>query len=539
MTPWQEGEIVDNLWKIRKFFPNSGMGVVALVEHLTDGEVVVAKTFQRHKSQAQNFELAEFKKEVLLWISLGHHPYIARIYSVDKIGGPTVALAHYYRGGDLADVIKSGSLRNDLVRILQLAFDFCEAMIYAHNRGLLAHRDIKPRNCLLDDDGRLVVTDFGLGKISGKESGKAIRALAEETSVGWIEKRTGAMPGTRAYMAPEQFRDLKSADTRSDVYSFGLMLYEMVTGLPAHRNPLDPLPDLKTIRNGKLRSVIRQCLEHDPEKRFPSFEPIREGLIEIYHRKTGHGPCIKYYPPGSAGILDAFIGRAAAAALSAFGDEGAALQIRERMVLQFPEYKNLRHDLAVSYLRNHRYDDAARLWKQAVTENPKDSEAQSHYGGALARAGKERAAVRALRIALALNPTDTYALGCLGEALRQRKRFKAALCAYGKVVELSRNNPMIYDIIGRTYKRMGCLNEAADAFRRGLERSPGHVGCAMNLARLLFQQGDVRSAIQELTRAAEENPDSMDINKFLVLLLAKEGNTDAALKHLEFFCHKT
>ena len=88
----------------------------------------------------------------MLWISLGYHAHIARIYDVATIGGLTVALTHYYQGGDLADVINKGSLRNDLVRILQLAFDFCEGMIHARNYGLLAHRDIKPRNCLLDGE---------------------------------------------------------------------------------------------------------------------------------------------------------------------------------------------------------------------------------------------------------------------------------------------------------------------------------------------------------------------------------------------------
>ena len=158
--------------------------------------MVVAKTFQRQKSQALDYELRDFQKEILLWMSLGHHAHIARIYGVATIGGLTAVFIQYYQGGDLADVISKGSLKTDLPRTLQLAIDFCEGMIDACNHGLLAHRDIKPRNCLLDDDGRLVVTDFGLGKISASERGNAIRAVAGETSVGWIETRTGATPGT-------------------------------------------------------------------------------------------------------------------------------------------------------------------------------------------------------------------------------------------------------------------------------------------------------------------------------------------------------
>lgn len=535
MTPWHEGEVVDSRWNILKIFPKSGMGVVVLVERLTDGQVLVAKTLQRRTSQAQHDELCEFQKEVLLWISLGHHPHIAMIYFVDTIGGITVVLTEYYRGGDLADVIASGSLKNNLARILQLAVDFCEGMIHAHNYGLLAHRDIKPRNCLLDLDGRLVVTDFGLGKVSDNERGNAIRALAEETSAGWIETRIGAAPGTNAYMAPEQFRDLNSADTRSDVYSFGLMLYEMTTSLPAHSHPLDPVPDLKSIPNGKLRSVIQQCVEQNPEKRYPSFEPIRERLIKIYRGKTGHDPLLSYYPPGSAIVLDKFIGQALESALSAFGNTAAALRVLERMARQFPEDKNLRHDLAVSYLCNRRYDDAARIWEQAVAENPEDWVAQSHYGAALIKAGKARAAVRPLRVALALHPADSYALGCLGEAFRRSKRFKAALCAYGKVRKQEPNSAIVYNCIGRIYEQMGCPKEASEEFRSALARSPGHANYATNLARVLHMQGDVQGALRELKGAVEENPDSMELNKFLVLLLAREGNKDAARGYLELW----
>jgi serine/threonine protein kinase len=212
---WQEGEVINTRWKILKNFTHCGTSAVSLVQMMPRGRILVAKTFRREKAQAQASEVAEFKKEVLFWMSLGVHPYIAAVYGND-IGGVPVILTRYYRGGDLAGAIGSGRLSQNLALTLQLALDFCEGMIHAHSLGLIAHRDIKPRNCLLDDDDHLVVTDFGLGKTSDTERGRAIRNHGGEASDIWFQTRTGDVKGTLAYMAPEPFRDLRLADTRSD-----------------------------------------------------------------------------------------------------------------------------------------------------------------------------------------------------------------------------------------------------------------------------------------------------------------------------------
>jgi Flp pilus assembly protein TadD len=311
------------------------------------------------------------------------------------------------------------------------------------------------------------------------------------------------------------------------------MLYEMTTGIQAHRHPQEPLPDLGTIHNGKLRSVIRRCLEQNPEKRYPSFQPIRERLIEIYRRKTGHGPRFISFAHQEAINIGSQTEYKLATALEVFGNEAAALQILERMALQFPEDKALRRHLAISYRRNARYDEAIRIWEQEVANSPEDPMAHLNYGTALASARNARAAVREYRKALALRPAYSIAWHNLANALRRRKRFKAALGVYHKVLELEPKNGWVYNNIGLTYEKMGCLRKAVEAYRSGLKISPGHAACAGNLAQLLSCQGEVHDAIRELTRAAEENPDSRVINKELGFLLRREGDKDAAQFYFE------
>ena len=209
-----------------------------------------------------------------------------------------------------------------LPQVLRFAIQFCDGMIHVFSKGITAHRDIKPTNCLITEDKILKVTDFGLakllteaepddaqessglgvqkkpsgflGRLFGRREGIVSGGSAKPLDAGFT--RTGAGAGTPPYMAPEQFDDLKRADIRADIYSFGVMLFQMTTGkLPfagnsweefKRRHQAEAPPKLNT-GNAKLEEIVQTCLAKPRAMRFQDFIPLRETLVEVYLGLTG------------------------------------------------------------------------------------------------------------------------------------------------------------------------------------------------------------------------------------------------------------
>ena len=141
------------------------------------------------------------------------HPNIVNIFDVDVQDGQPYIVMDFAPGGSLAARLQAGPIGLD--ETLRLAIPLADALAYAHSQGLI-HRDLKPANVLLRPDGSPVLADFGLARPAVADSAAQITA-------------TGAVMGTLAYMAPEQFSG-RPADARADIYAFGVMLYEMLTG---------------------------------------------------------------------------------------------------------------------------------------------------------------------------------------------------------------------------------------------------------------------------------------------------------------------
>jgi serine/threonine protein kinase len=202
------------------------------------------------------------------------------------VDGQPHILLEYIDGGSLRDKLELGKL--GVCQSLDLAIQFCDGMIYANSvdigegkRGIV-HRDVKPENIMLTKEGVLRITDFGLVKALGAPS-------AERSA------------GTPEYMSPEQFETM-DMDTRSDIYSFGVVLYEMLTG----RRPFPEMDDERlrfehykdcyqhaapmqlskfepTIPK-ELEKAVLKCLEKNPEDRFENFEELRKNMMDVYTR---------------------------------------------------------------------------------------------------------------------------------------------------------------------------------------------------------------------------------------------------------------
>jgi len=228
--------------------------------------------------------LQRFEREAQVLASL-NHPNIAAIYGVEETSGATALVLELVEGPTLDERIRNGRLPAD--EAVAIAKQIAEALEFAHERGVV-HRDLKPANVKLSPDGRVKVLDFGLAKaMSADPSVRSDSAISPTvTSLGTI---AGVVLGTAAYMAPEQARGT-TVDRRADIWSFGAVLWEMLTGNRAFEGDTvsDTLASVlrapiewKDLPPATPRSVVRllqRCLERDAKKRLRDIGEARIAL---------------------------------------------------------------------------------------------------------------------------------------------------------------------------------------------------------------------------------------------------------------------
>ena len=231
--------------------------------------------------------LARFEREAKVLASF-NHPNIAAIYGLEEAEGTRALVLELVEGPTLADRIKQGAIPLD--EALPIAKQIAEALEAAHEAGVI-HRDLKPANIKVRDDGTVKVLDFGLAKaLDPSPEGDASRSPTLTAAA----TQMGVIMGTAAYMSPEQARG-KTTDRRSDIWAFGVVLFEMLTGERAfvgddvsltlakvlEREPsLESLPDTTP---PKLRNVLQRCLEKEPRQRVQAIGDVRlamEGAFE-------------------------------------------------------------------------------------------------------------------------------------------------------------------------------------------------------------------------------------------------------------------
>lgn len=225
-----------------------GMGVVYKAKQITLDRIVALKILPPQSSADPSFA-ERFSREARALAKLSH-PNIVGIYDFGQANGLYYFLMEFVDGVNLRQMIRTERLspREALAIVPQV----CDALQYAHDQGIV-HRDIKPENLLIDRRGRVHIADFGLAKLVG---GVADARLTQSQHV----------MGTPHYMAPEQFEKPLSVDHRADIYSLGVVLYEMLTGeLPLGR--FAP-PSQKVQVDVRLDEVVLKTLEKEPERRY-------------------------------------------------------------------------------------------------------------------------------------------------------------------------------------------------------------------------------------------------------------------------------
>src|SRR5437773_574407 len=252
------GTMLAERYRIVGLLGRGGMGEVYRADDLKLSQPVALK-FRPEHMLSDGAALARFHREVRIARQVSHHN-VCRVYDIGEIDGRHFLSMEFIKGEELSSLLRRiGRLPSD--KATEIARQLCAGLAAAHNRGVL-HRDLKPANVMIDENGNVRLTDFGIAGLVEESRSDEFRA------------------GTPAYMSPEQLAGTELT-IKSDIYSLGLVLYEIFTGKKVFEAPT--LPQLLALRNSDatpttpstlvqnldplVERVILRCLEKDPDKR--------------------------------------------------------------------------------------------------------------------------------------------------------------------------------------------------------------------------------------------------------------------------------
>ncbi|HZM03318.1 MAG TPA: protein kinase [Candidatus Saccharimonadales bacterium] len=405
--------------EILGFIGQGGMGAVYRARQKQLDRVVALKILPPQVAEGPGFA-ERFTREARALAKL-NHPHIVTLYEFGQTDGLFFFLMEFVDGINLRQLLNTNRLAPK--EALAIVPQICDALQFAHERGIV-HRDIKPENILLSKDGQVKIADFGVAKIVSQ---RLEETSAEKTSYLHSGELTeaGSVLGTPKYMAPEQIAHPLEVDHRADIYSLGVVFYQMLTGeLPGQR--IEP-PSKKVQIDVRLDEVVLRAMEKNPELRFQQVSEVKTRV------ETIAGTALPIPPRRELAVVQSYsplviagwiLGAALAIWLIAF----AFLNYHHGESSGNPATTNAAKltQQGWQFWQTQHLEEAAAKFQQAVQLAPSNADAWNGLGWARLNSGHPGDAEKAFQKVLSLEPNHPAALNGLGQlCLSQRKYAEA------------------------------------------------------------------------------------------------------------------
>ena len=275
----KEGDQLDSRYRVIKQVGKGAFGVVLLVEDKMVHEEIILKFLNAHMASDESV-IKRFVSELKLTRKITHENVI-RIYDFITFGKSSAISMEYFESRSLSQEIRAGKTK-DFKRVTNILIDICKGLSVAHNINVV-HRDIKPANILVDEHDLVKIVDFGLAAASSSGDARLTKS--------------GILVGTPTYMAPEQVRGRK-IDTRTDIYSLGIVMYELYTGKPPYKEKdhmatlfkhvegkATPAKEKNPVISEELNRIIMKAIHLDAMQRYQTVDELRMDLEAFYSKE--------------------------------------------------------------------------------------------------------------------------------------------------------------------------------------------------------------------------------------------------------------
>jgi serine/threonine-protein kinase len=302
-------------YEIRSQLGAGGMGEVYLAEDITLRRQVALKVLPVEVASNQD-RMRRFKQEATAAAAL-NHPNIAHIYEIGEANSINFIAMEYIDGVTLRDKIHRE--RVELTKLLRVLQHVAEGLAKAHTAGIV-HRDLKPDNIMISRDGHAKILDFGLAKLIEPTQTSGLSDTGSEVATAILAQHSkpGIILGTAGYMSPEQAQGTNQIDHRSDIFSFGCILYEAATGRRAFegKDALDtlykivhaPTPHINDTNPSapvELQRIVRRCLTKDADERYQTIKDLAIELKEVRRELAGADIDTTVSPPSISDAANA------------------------------------------------------------------------------------------------------------------------------------------------------------------------------------------------------------------------------------------
>jgi serine/threonine protein kinase len=569
----REGDRISH-YRIVEKIGEGGMGCVFLAKDLHLRRSVAIKVLSENVSSDKS-RLSRFEQEAVAASAL-NHPNILTIHEIGESDDSRFIVSEYVKGVTLREKVPHLTVTESVDIAIQIA----SALDAAHKHGIV-HRDIKPENIMVREDGLVKVLDFGLAKLTEKQ----ISFLnTEAETLAMVKTEPGMIMGTASYMSPEQARGLE-VDRRTDIWSLGAVLFEMLTGHPPFGGETamdiiasilnkEPKPFLSTNGSAEYSNIVLRSLQKSPADRYQTSNEMLADLRSLKHGREAESqfrniPRSKTLPGKNTEVLPAvatspvakpiwtrraYVGGvlfllALASLLVIYQMSGRGLstansaqQSSSKASVNSPAYDMyVRGKVNVVSANRQDNETAIKLLEQAVDVDPNYAEAYAalaqaynfksfNFASESERKKLDEDAEVAVNKALALNPN--LAEGHLARGLvlwTHTKRFphEQAIQSFKRAISLNPNLDDAHQWLAAVYLHIGLLNEAWDEAQKALAINPNNTTGRFRLGVIEIYRGKYEDAVSTFKTVPPDVAPSM-VNRNMATALFQLGRTDQA-----------